>query len=250
MAQAPRNGAIPDYVEVLAGQDGSATRALKTDANGELQVDVLTMPTTTPPTGASATQVQGAAAEGAGPTGNPVYAAGLGNDNVARAIPVRVDTAFRSLPAATVNKSNNTPAVGLSSAWGDSIDQDSLPAVVPFFLGTSTGLRRVRGVETSKPGQATALADGSTADVWTPASGKKFRLLGLAVGASAAGRYALVEGAGNALVLPLRLPANQSVCLDIQANGILAAAANNVLKLRNNSGGAADLDWCLWGMEE
>lgn len=248
MAEAPRNGSIPDYVGVVAGQDGSATRALKTDANGELQVDVLTLPA--PGTGASAQQVQGAAADGAGPTGNPVYAAGLGNDNVARAIPVRVDTAFRSLPSATVNRSNNTPAVGLSSAWGDSIDQDSVPAVVPFVLGTSTGLRRVRGVETSKPGQATALADGSTADVWTPAAGKKFRVLGLAVGASAAGRYALVEGAGNALVLPLRLPANQSVFLQIQANGILSAAANNVLKVRNNSGGGADLDWCVWGMEE
>jgi len=250
MAQTPKDGPIPAHVEGIAGTDGTATRMLKTDAAGELQVDVLTMPTSTPPTGAAATQVQGTAADGAGPTGNPVYAAGLGNDNVARAIPVRVDTAFRSVPVAGINKSNNTPAVGLTSAWGDSIDQDTVPAVVPFFLGTSTGLRRVRGVETSKPGQATALADAGTTDVWTPAAGKKFRLLGLVVGSSVAGRVALVEGAGNTLVLPVRLLANQSLFLQIAANGILSAAANNVLKIRNNAGAAADLDWCAWGMEE
>ncbi len=37
--------AIPAKASLVAGSDGTNARALKTDANGELQIDVLTMPT-------------------------------------------------------------------------------------------------------------------------------------------------------------------------------------------------------------
>lgn len=48
---------VPANAAFVAGTDGTNTRALKTDAGGELQVDVLTMPTVTVTDGAGAMNV-------------------------------------------------------------------------------------------------------------------------------------------------------------------------------------------------
>jgi hypothetical protein len=70
---------------LIAGQDGTNTQSLKTDASGELQVDVLTVPTTTVTatdldirnlTTTDEVTVKGAAADGAAVAGNPVRIGG------------------------------------------------------------------------------------------------------------------------------------------------------------------------------
>ena len=46
-SDATTGSAVPAVAQLVAGTDGTNARALKTDTNGELQVDVLTMPTIT-----------------------------------------------------------------------------------------------------------------------------------------------------------------------------------------------------------
>lgn len=46
-ATAADGGALPAVQKVIAGYDGAATQVIKTDASGELQVDVLTLPAVT-----------------------------------------------------------------------------------------------------------------------------------------------------------------------------------------------------------
>jgi hypothetical protein len=59
-SDATTGAAVPAVAQFVAGTDGANARALKTDAGGELQVDVLTLPAVTN-AGTFATQVDGAA---------------------------------------------------------------------------------------------------------------------------------------------------------------------------------------------
>jgi hypothetical protein len=120
------------------------------------------------------------------------------------------------------------------------------------FLYAFNGLsyERLRTITTLKTSQATALASGSDLTVWTPAAGKKFRLRGLRVRASVAGRYEARDASGTVIAY-FYLAANQLVeVLHMEANGYLSAAANNALLIRNQSGSAADLDAIATGNEE
>lgn len=107
---------------------------------------------------------------------------------------------------------------------------------------------RPRLVKTSKTAQGTAVADSADVTVWTPASGKKFRLRGLVIAASVAGRYELHDGASGRIAY-VRLAANDSLAIEMDANGIQSALANNTLLFRNKTGGAADMDAWAWGSE-
>jgi hypothetical protein len=83
--------AVPANAAFVAGTDGTNTRALKTDSGGELQIDVLSAPTTT----VTATDLdirnlndtddlvdaRGAAADGVAVAGNPVLIAGQDGTN-------------------------------------------------------------------------------------------------------------------------------------------------------------------------
>ncbi len=124
------------------------------------------------------------------------------------------------------------------------------PAIAhPYeWSGSDNTWWRRRSVNISRSAQANALASGSDLTLWTPAAGKKFRLRGLVIAASVAGRCELRDS-GTVLAY-LRLAAGEPLSLMLEANGVLSAAANNPLQLRNQSGGAADLDAWVWGNEE
>lgn len=83
--------AVPAGALQLGGTDGANLRALKTDAGGELQVDVLTLPNVTLAAGTNTNEVVGDVAHSAGVAGNPVLVAGVAQAGDDTAPPNRVD---------------------------------------------------------------------------------------------------------------------------------------------------------------
>ncbi len=78
----------------------------------------------------------------------------------------------------------------------------------------------------------TAVTAGTPVTLVTPAAGKKLRVLGVALSASAACAVLLRYGAGGTLLL--RLPkagADQPVIIERLGNGLVAGLANDPLKL-------------------
>lgn len=108
------------------------------------------------------------------------------------------------------------------------------------------------GTLTFKRIPATAITAGTPATVWTPTSGKKFRLLGYSLGATVAAAQAFfVEGAGNTAtgvatpVLAIGGPPANSPHL---GDGYLGVAADGVLKIDVSA--SATIAGCVWGVEE
>jgi hypothetical protein len=111
------------------------------------------------------------------------------------------------------------------------------------LVGTNYDRLRVAAIfKTVDLGSATA----ETA-VWTPAAGKKVRLLRLVLTASAQTKLTLKDGTGGTTVAVVELAANSPLVVDL-SNGILSAAANNALTISRSI--AATLAGTLMGTEE
>lgn len=90
---------------------------------------------------------------------------------------------------------------------------------------------------------------GTPATVWTPAAGKKFRLVGYAVSVSAAAGVLFKEGAGNTQIFRTpTLAINTPHELDRIAEGILSATVDNALKVDTTAN--ATVTGSCWGYEE
>lgn len=91
-----------------------------------------------------------------------------------------------------------------------------------------------------------AVAAGPTA-VWTPASGKKFRLLGYAVSSASAGVGEILDNTTliATWIGPAQGPMNQ---VNLGPQGILSASADNALKVDGPSTGT--ISGLVWGVEE
>jgi hypothetical protein len=91
---------------------------------------------------------------------------------------------------------------------------------------------------------------GTPQAIWTPAAGKKFRLAGFHVGVSAACSVLFKEGAGNTSINVRSglLGINGVVHADSLPGGVLAAAADNVLKIDATAN--ATVHGFVWGSEE
>ena len=87
----------------------------------------------------------------------------------------------------------------------------------------------------------------TSGDIWTPAGGKKFRLMGMCVSIiGAAGNVTLKDSATTILLLPNVVVATPLVLSF--GDGILSATANNVLKA---TGAALQLmNGTVWGIEQ
>lgn len=95
-----------------------------------------------------------------------------------------------------------------------------------------------------------AVAIGTIATVWTPASTKKFRLMGGTISVSAAGNVLFEDnsaGAGNFVFRTPKLAADTPYTFDIPG-GKLSAAADQVLKATLSTTGT--ITGTLWGIEE
>jgi hypothetical protein len=88
--------------------------------------------------------------------------------------------------------------------------------------------------------------------LWTPSSGKKFRLMGGSLSASAAVSILLEDnaaGAGNFIFRTPKLLADTPFTFVVgTGNGKLSAAINQVLKATGSA--AAAITGTLWGTEE
>jgi hypothetical protein len=94
-----------------------------------------------------------------------------------------------------------------------------------------------------------AVAIGTITTLWTPAGGKKFRLMGGVLSASAAVNVLFEDNAGGAFILRLpKLLVDTPFAFTLGGNGFLSAAANNVLKATSSA--AANITGTVYGTEE
>lgn len=129
---------------------------------------------------------------------------------------------------------------GGSTGWAGFVS----PAFSYLFNGLSWDRLRVATVFRS-----ISLAAGAGADnaIWTPAASKKFRWMGLILSSSVASRILLKDAA--AVFSDIDLPAGgPPTAWPYLGNGILSAAANNVLNL--NSSAASTIRGLVFGTEE
>ena len=91
---------------------------------------------------------------------------------------------------------------------------------------------------------------GTPQTIWTPATGRKFRLYGFHVGVSAACAVLFKEGAGNTSigVRSGLLGVNGNVHADSIGEGVVSAAADNALKVDVTAN--ATVHGFVWGYED
>lgn len=88
---------------------------------------------------------------------------------------------------------------------------------------------------------------GTEFTIWDPAAGKKFRLMGINVGASAASAVNFKDNTTGTTIFTVRGGTNIGIATDLR-NGILSAAADNVLTIVTSV--AAACSGTVWGIEE
>ena len=144
--------------------------------------------------------------------------------------------------------------LGNADASGATItgnDSNALKVLsLPYKLvGTSTGdMERMPNV--FKVVDAVAITAGTPAVLWTPASGKKVRLMGFVLSSSAAAALEFQDsGAAGTVIVqtPLLAAAQAYPPVDLR-NGKLLAAANATLNLDVTA--TSTVSGMVWGMEE
>lgn len=104
----------------------------------------------------------------------------------------------------------------------------------------------VRMAKTFKTFQAVTITSETT--IWTPTSGKKFRLMGWSLTLSVAGYIIIRDNTAGTVIAVIPSGAGGAGGPIQLGNGILSAAANNVLTAQGSAAGT--LTGMVWGMEE
>jgi hypothetical protein len=145
-----------------------------------------------------------------------------------------------------VDQAGVSPAVATLADAMAAASLAGFPGILfaPVFNGATFDRPR-----TAKVFKAVA-AGAATAEAtfWTPASGKKFRLLRLVLTVSAQSILTFKDNTGGTTILVLELAANTPLSVDLGALGILSATADNVLTITR--GTSATLNGFLAGTEE
>ncbi|MGH9452365.1 MAG: hypothetical protein ACRD2O_00165 [Terriglobia bacterium] len=94
---------------------------------------------------------------------------------------------------------------------------------------------------------AVAVTAGTPVAIWTPAAGKKFRLMGFMLSLTVAGSVILDDSATEIIRTPL-MAAGVGQSAPPMGNGILSAAANNILKADVSASGS--VSGFVYGTEE
>lgn len=237
----------------------------------------------TPPTGASATQVQGPGAAGAAPVGTPVFIAGWDATNLR---PILVDAsgrlvmvgaaadgaavagnpvltggfdgtnaqsfltspAGRQQIAASAALAAGATLPGGAAAVTDSSDVSRGLAVALFgYNGTTNEPLRTPNI--FKPIASTAVTAGTGITIWDPAASRRFRLMGYVFSCSSAAQLLFCDNAvGTVIARSETLAANGVAKLEDIGNGIPSAAVNNNLLLDVTVNG--NVAGMVWGTEE
>lgn len=97
--------------------------------------------------------------------------------------------------------------------------------------------------------KAITVAIGTEVTIWTPAAGKKFRLMGFVLALdTAADTITFRDNTAGTILVNVRAAQNATVSSPPMGNGILSAAANNVLTA--TGGVANNLRGFVFGTEE
>jgi hypothetical protein len=109
----------------------------------------------------------------------------------------------------------------------------------------NTNWVRVRAAQVFK---VVALGAGTAeTTIWTPTTGKKFRLMGFLLTVGAASTLTFKDNTSGTTIFAARGTTDTPIAV-VLGNGILSAAANNVLTVTR--GTSATLDGVAWGTEE
>lgn len=255
---------------LIAGYDGALVQALLSDAIGRLVV-------------------AGGAAEGAAKAGNPVPISGIDPGNLVRALlmdtggrprvvgsgatgaavvsdPLRVGFSDGANTRDALSDTGGRLGVYLKSLSGqsgaDGINPNYLTdaagsanlAVVSTLQGYvgSSAWDRLRLANIYKTLSRASIAAAGNSTIWTPAAGKKPRLMGGIITVSAAFIGSIRFGtAGSGVVkIPLETSSALTIMIGPMDNGLIATNANDVIEVNNASAGAVSVAAVLWGLEE
>ncbi len=176
------------------------------------------------------TTVSGTVNQGT-PGASPWPVSGTVNQGTPGASPWPVDTELPVAAALADGASNpTTPMVG---------------AALLVWNGASWDRQRTPNV--FKPVAAVAVTAGTPVNLWTPASGKKFRLMGFALSLSVAGAVILKDAAAELARTP-SMAAGIGLVSPPMGNGYLSAAADNILKIDVTATGS--VNGYVFGTEE
>lgn len=128
----------------------------------------------------------------------------------------------------------------------DTSNGSRMPTSAPFGW-TGGGWDKTRNANVYK---VVALGSGTAeTTIWTPAGGKKFRLMGFVLTCGAASTLTFKDNTAGTTIFAARGGVDVPIEFQpSQTNGILSAAANNVLTVTR--GTACTLDGTVWGTEE
>ena len=95
------------------------------------------------------------------------------------------------------------------------------------------------------------LANATATTIWTPTTGKKFRIMGVQFGSSAAAQVSLRDGTAGAGTPFHMFKVGGADTKDFSfGNGYISNAANNVLEVYNATGSTVSVWITAWGTEE
>lgn len=145
----------------------------------------------------------------------------------------------------TGNGSTASPTIGApNDAWG--AGNGAMGVVAQTMLFGGVNWERARTPNVFKTIATVAVVAGTPVTIWTPAAGKKFRLMGFLLFNSAGGTILLKDEATEIFRL-VTSTAGPTVGPAF-GNGILSALANNTLKLDVGTGG--NISGTVFGTEE
>lgn len=135
-----------------------------------------------------------------------------------------------------------------NTAGTDGQTASAFTAVANFGFNGGT-MDRVRVPNVFKYSSNASVGPSGTFTIWTPASGKKFRLMGGTLSAATASPVLFRDGAGGTNFNFIHVPANDSRSFDL-GNGYLSTAANNVLEILNAGASTTTIRVSFFGTEE
>ncbi len=197
----------------------------------------------------------GSVASGATDSGNPVKVGGVYNSTKPTLTTGQrgdLQLGSRGATAVQLLAADSPNAVGTLAGNADGLTGAGTGlVVVPYnaaFVGGASGVwDRVRTPNIYKVLASTAI--GSEVTVWTPTTGRKFRLMGMILSSSAAVSIIFKDNTSGTTILQIpKLLVDTPIVISLDGNGILSAAANNVLTA--TSSGAANLIATFYGTEE
>ncbi|CAB4128462.1 hypothetical protein UFOVP103_45 [uncultured Caudovirales phage] len=136
-------------------------------------------------------------------------------------------------------------------ALGDNTSSSVLGLTSTGLHGyNGTGYDRVRTGSKFYYQEYIGLTSNSSTSVWTPTTGKKYRLMGITLSATVIGRYFVKDGLTGNVICAFNLDVANAQRNFYFGNGLIGTAANVVLAVQNGNATTANIWVTSWGTEE